>query len=59
MKVAKAAVLLFAFLVIFVGGFTAISAPKVDAARCCWVMICTNTPPIICWEECRPCPHFP
>jgi len=59
MKKFKALILLFAFLAIFVGGFTAMDAPKAEAARCCWVMVCTVNPPIICWEECRPCPRFP
>ena len=59
MKKVKAMVLFFAFLVIFVGGFTAVSAPPVESARCCWVMVCTIDPPIICWEECRPCPKVP
>jgi hypothetical protein len=55
----KALVLLFAFLVIFAGGFSIVSAGKTEAARCCWVMQCTITPPIICWEVCKPCPKLP
>lgn len=56
MKKMKALVLLFAFLAIFIGGFTTMTAPQANAIKCCWVMVCTVNPPIICWEECRPCP---
>lgn len=59
MKRLKALILLFAFLVVFIGGFTALTAPKVEASRCCWVMVCTIDPPIICWEICVKCPTFP
>ena len=55
MKKLKALVLLFAFAVILVGGFT-MTSPKVDAAKCCWVMVCTVNPPIICLEVCKKCP---
>lgn len=33
--------------------------PAAEAARCCKVMVCSNTPPYACWEECRTCPKFP
>ena len=33
--------------------------PRAEAARCCRVMVCSNTPPYACWEECRTCPKFP
>ncbi len=59
LRTVKALVLLFAFLVIFAGGFTMTSAGKVEAARCCWVMVCTVNPPIVCWEVCKPCPRLP
>ncbi|MEW5925374.1 MAG: hypothetical protein AB1746_15440 [Candidatus Zixiibacteriota bacterium] len=58
MKKMKALVLLFAFLAIFIGGFTTMTAPQANAIKCCWVMVCTINPPIICWEECRPCPRL-
>ncbi len=52
-------VLLFAVLALVVG-FTVLNAPDTaDAGRCCWVLYCTINPPIVCWEECRPCPTFP
>ena len=59
MRALKALVLLFAFLVIFAGGFTMTTSSRVEAARCCWVMYCTINPPIVCWEVCKPCPRFP
>jgi len=59
MKKFKTLILLFAFVAILVGGFTAMSTPRVEAANCCWVMVCTQNPPIVCWEECVPCPTFP
>ena len=59
MKKVKALVLLFAFLAIFLGGFTMTSSSKVEAAKCCWVTVCTTTPPIVCWSVCKPCPKLP
>jgi len=56
MKKIKALVLLFAFLAIFAGGFTMMTSTPVEAARCCWVMVCTINPPIVCWEVCVKCP---
>jgi len=52
-------VLSFAVAATFTGGIALLAAPPVEAARCCWVMVCSNTPPYACWEECRPCPKFP
>jgi len=40
------------------GGAALLSTPA-HAARCCKVMVCSNTPPYACWEECRTCPKFP
>lgn len=57
-KLVKALVLLLAFMVLFLGGFSITSASKVEAAKCCWVHVCTVNPPIICWDECRPCPRL-
>ncbi len=55
----KTLALLFALFVVIIGGFTITTAGKVEAARCCWVMVCTIEPPIYCWEVCKPCPKFP
>jgi len=59
LRTLKALVLLFAFVVVFIGGMTITTASRVEAARCCWVMVCTTTPPIVCWEVCKPCPRLP
>jgi hypothetical protein len=58
MKKIKALVLLFAFAVILAGAFTATTSRKAEAQRCCWVMVCTINPPIVCWEVCKTCPHL-
>jgi len=55
----KAPVLVFALVVLFAGAFTIISTDTVEAKYCCWVRVCTTTPPIVCWDECRPCPPLP
>ena len=50
-------VVIFVFMAIFAGAFTILTAEPAEASlRCCWVMVCTIDEPIICWEECRPCP---
>jgi len=59
LRALKALVLLFAFIVILAGGFTVTTASKVEASRCCWVMVCTINPPFVCWEICKTCPKFP
>lgn len=53
----KALVLLFAFLVLFVGGLTAVSVDQAEAiwACCIWVMYCPVGPGP-CWCECIPVP---
>jgi len=52
----KPVVLIFAFLVLFTGAFTIMSADSAQAERCdCWVMVCTVNPPSMCWEICVPC----
>lgn len=58
MRKLRALVLLFAFLVLFAGGFTIISADTADAryACCIHVMYCTLYPPYYCWCECIPVP---
>jgi hypothetical protein len=45
-------------MVLFMGGFSITSASKVEAAKCCWVRVCTVNPPIVCWDVCRPCPRL-
>jgi hypothetical protein len=52
----KALVVTLALLVVFSGAFTIMSASSADAARCCWVRVCTVNPPMICWDICVPCP---
>ena len=52
----KGLVLLLAVVATMAGGLVLLSPPPVEAARCCWVMVCSNT---ACWEECRTCPKFP
>jgi hypothetical protein len=49
-------VLLAGFVVAAVGALVLMATPPVEAARCCWVMVCS---PSGCWEECRTCPKFP
>ena len=60
MRRMKILVLVFAFLVLFAGGFTIFNSTPVDAsyACCIWVMYCTQNPPIICWDVCIPVPCF-
>lgn len=54
----KALVLVFAFLVLFIGGITAVSVDQADAAYACciWVMWCPVSGPGPCWCECIPVP---
>ena len=49
---------LIAVVSVVIGG-TAMMGTPAEAARCCKVMVCSNTPPYACWEECRTCPKFP
>jgi hypothetical protein len=49
-------VLLAALAMAGAGGLVLLATPPVEAARCCWVMVCS---PYACWEECRTCPKFP
>jgi hypothetical protein len=52
-------VLLFAVLALALG-FTALNhTGTAGAGDCCWVLICTMEPPIVCWEECLPCTSHP
>ena len=51
--------LLLAVVATLTGGIMLLSTPTVEAARCCKVMVCSQTPPYACWEECRTCPKFP
>jgi hypothetical protein len=50
---------LVAVAAIVMGGGTLLWTPPANAARCCWVMVCSNTPPYACWEVCKTCPKFP
>ena len=54
----KAVVLLLALVALFVGAFTITTTSTVSArpSCCIWVMYCTVTPPIVCWEVCKPVP---
>ena len=52
-------VVLVAVLAGVAGGAAVLWTPPAQAARCCKVMVCSNTPPYACWEECRTCPKFP
>lgn len=58
LRTLKVLVLVLAMVTIFAGAFTIVSTENVQAApKCCiWVMYCTTTPPIVCWEVCRPVP---
>lgn len=59
MKKIKALVLVFALAAALAGGFTAMNSSKAEANRCCWVMVCTISPPYYCWEMCVTCPTLP
>ncbi len=52
----KGLVLLLAVVAPVAGTIVVLATPPAEAARCCWVMVCSNYG---CWEECRPCPKFP
>ena len=49
-------VLLAALLMTAAAGLVLMATTPVEAAKCCWVMVCS---PYGCWEECRTCPKFP
>ena len=55
----RALVLMVAVFATIAGGLVLVTTPPAEAARCCWVMVCSNTPPYACWEQCKPCPKFP
>ena len=52
----KRVVLLAAVAATALGSATLLWTPQAEAARCCKVMVCSDT---ACWEECRTCPKFP
>lgn len=54
----KMVVLIFALVVLFAGAFSIVSTDSATARpKCCiWVMYCTTTPPIVCWDVCKPVP---
>lgn len=56
----RAIAIVLALAAVFATAFTAIPTGTPEASSCCiWVMVCTIDEPIICWEECIPCPPFP
>jgi len=55
----KGLIVLFAVLVSIAGGIVLLATPPAEAARCCWVMVCSTSPPYACWEVCKPCPRGP
>lgn len=58
-KKLRAVVLLFSFVVLFIGAFTILTSDISEAGKCCWVVVCSDEPPFECWSECRPCPPPP
>ena len=52
-------IVLFTVAAGVLGASAVLVAPPAEAAKCCKVMVCSNTPPYACWEECRTCPKFP
>lgn len=56
MKLIKSLVFSVALVALALGALTIAAPSKAQASRCCWVMVCTQTPPIVCWEECVRCP---
>ncbi len=54
----KVLIVLLALAVMFAGAFTIVSTETAQARpRCCiWVMYCTTTAPIVCWDVCKPVP---
>ncbi len=61
MRKMKTLALVFVLVALCAAAFTVSTPQTAEASRrpCCWVMVCTVNPPIICWEECIPCPTFP
>lgn len=55
----KAVAVVLALVAVLAVAFTAVTPAPSKAVNCCWVMICTIEEPIICWEECVPCPPHP
>ncbi len=54
----KVLIVLLALAVMFAGAFTIVSTETAQARpKCCiWVMYCTTTAPIVCWDVCKPVP---
>ena len=49
-------VLLVAVAASLAGGLVLLASPPAEAARRCWVMVCSDT---ACWEVCKKCPTSP
>ena len=51
-------IVIFALAILFVGALSIVSTDSATARpKCCiWVMYCTSTPPIVCWDVCKPVP---
>lgn len=58
MKLIKSLVLSLALVALALGALTVAAPTKAQAMKCCWVMVCTHTTPIVCWEECVRCPNL-
>jgi len=54
----KIFVFIFVLVALLSGGLTIMSTEEVMArpACCIWVMYCTQSPPIVCWDVCIPVP---
>ncbi|MBD3218524.1 MAG: hypothetical protein GF310_09635 [candidate division Zixibacteria bacterium] len=59
MRRIKALALFVAIIALGAVMFTMATPDTASAKPCCWVMVCTTQPPIVCWEECVPCPPLP
>jgi hypothetical protein len=52
-------VVLIAVVAGVLGGAMLLWTPPAEAKRCCYVMVCSTQPPVVCWEVCRTCPRLP
>jgi hypothetical protein len=57
-KKLRASAVIFGVLVLALGFVVLNVSGTVSRTGCCWVLYCTLEPPIVCWEECRPCPEI-
>ena len=49
--------LLIAVVFTVLAGFATLATPPVEAARCCWVMVCDASG--ACYHKCVTCPKLP